>query len=693
MVSLTSLSALPVLNPRVRLKSKSQNRLNKNKWFHVQSPRVQVVRRHNSPMLPDDIKTLAWIVDAINNLDYLNGCAVKTPQTRLKFKRETHAQEINQVQWVVDCELRQRNLGDFTHGDIDDDGILIQSAEQAMQIRHMESEGNMYQSGDLVHMIVQVFPVTYKKEMLEDSPVIRDTYWVATLVSAPGVDLSTLIQKVTEPAGGGAKQLAIDLARQRQAHWTEIVTGELSDGYSIKSGQHDRHGLKQGSTDDAGSCVNLSNLMNPMAIFQKIYYGVREQGGRMRSIRAPGLPVINTQTDWDEYYAQLRTSESEYQTWRNSFAEAKSKIVSGIDTRPVSHQTYFMPHIFFPRIGTSSEGNDRYGFFEAPLTLLYQRMDPPRNDVLRGDFALSQLPMLAKCLLKDWVFYSGTGTGGIVNMDVFLGSTRVPASEKAVFALYYGSQYSAINHIIRPGSYSQWDVGVRATIRAERERNNISPSRAMQEHLAYEGSAFNWLGVIVESNQLQSDATTAMHRIYQLARPDLVSDCRLFMRNFSDSDSGRECLPVGSYSQLCHRVTMDQILELNRHMCMNALNFTAFREIFTVTMSNYFGRKNESWASFAHTVVISIGFGHFQKSVQGKAIPVMLKPNSSGLDAVIMHNLCKMLAMWKVRTVNPNLTNSLFFYPYVQFAWFVYLQYLGGGDLSRVVDATICRDP
>lgn len=75
---------------------------------------------------------------------------------------------------------------------------------------------------------------------------------------------------------------------------------------------------------------------------------------------------------------------------------------------------------------------------------------------------------------------------------------------------------------------------------------------------------------------------------------------------------------------------------LNKFMLMNMVNLLVFLELMVSAVGFYMGTLNESWVWFGYTIQILGGFGHLRQEVSGKYVVVPSKPNSSGVDAVLL---------------------------------------------------------
>jgi hypothetical protein len=84
---------------------------------------------------------------------------------------------------------------------------------------------------------------------------------------------------------------------------------------------------------------------------------------------------------------------------------------------------------------------------------------------------------------------------------------------------------------------------------------------------------------------------------------------------------------------------------LNSYMLMNMINLMVFLELLTSSVGFYLGTLNDTWVWFGWTIHILGGFGHLRREVEGKFVVVVEKPNTSGVDTVILRFFKRLYGM------------------------------------------------
>eukprot|EP00961_Rhodomonas_salina_P040429 543055-Rhodomonas_salina.5 len=82
---------------------------------------------------------------------------------------------------------------------------------------------------------------------------------------------------------------------------------------------------------------------------------------------------------------------------------------------------------------------------------------------------------------------------------------------------------------------------------------------------------------------------------------------------------------------------------------MNAVNLTTYREMITSTIGPYLGSSNKTWACFFWPIQVAVALGNLVLSTKEGNVPYWVKPNSAGMDSVLVPRLMDIRKLFQVR--------------------------------------------
>eukprot|EP00961_Rhodomonas_salina_P043533 585277-Rhodomonas_salina.1 len=186
-----------------------------------------------------------------------------------------------------------------------------------------------------------------------------------------------------------------------------------------------------------------------------------------------------------------------------------------------------------------------------------------------------------------------------------------------------------------------------------REKAILNAVLKMQSYLL---TAWKWHCSMIEGGAYESEVVQQSNSIIKAHSDDICKCMKSFVRQFIEvpTKSKRVCIvPAVSTVLVGCFAFQGGVLHVNSVANMNAPNLTTFREMFTSTIGPYLGSSNRTWHCFFWPIQVAAGFGNFVLSTKEGNVPYWVKPNSSGLDTVLVPTLLGCRKLFQVRMKTP----------------------------------------
>lgn len=176
--------------------------------------------------------------------------------------------------------------------------------------------------------------------------------------------------------------------------------------------------------------------------------------------------------------------------------------------------------------------------------------------------------------------------------------------------------------------------------------------RAVTKLRSYMLTAWQWHCSMITGGAYESEVIEESNAIIASHASTICEDARAFDRRFIETPlkekrvliEGRMCAPLAGCLSF-----QGAVMFINTVANMNAANLTTFREIFTTSIGIYLGSSNSTWACFYWPIQVAVGFGNFVLSTKEGNVPYWVKPNSSGMDSVLVPTVLKCRKLFQVK--------------------------------------------
>eukprot|EP00961_Rhodomonas_salina_P293619 3933901-Rhodomonas_salina.1 len=394
-------------------------------------PCLSICRQNHTPNMPDDFKEMAYLVACVNCMPSLNGCAVPTPDTRLKWSAD--------YQTVVGLRMRQTTLEErFRQQQAV--GQQARAPRTFLGIRMPDADGMTYGRDDAMDeeafvscnplvFVVSIVPVFY----LLDGEERKDTFWIGTVIPQPGVDVVRCFEKLGKPLNA-TQGLDIKVAADRRDRWMHLNYVEPFQSYKLQVQEWD-HVLAPGTADNLTDRRHAYLVMNPTSVVHKI---IQALPNGVEECQMVGLPAICEEVDVDRMYANHLANWHMCIAWSQEFWKLWEAIQAtrGSDRR-------FIPPLNLPVVpGTPFRGRDDPDTYYSilgtpPLNMLWKPMLEFDTRLSYEEFCIGRLPILVQGTLMSWIFDG--------DIHEFLGVETEVLTEDKVFEKYYRDKNSALN--------------------------------------------------------------------------------------------------------------------------------------------------------------------------------------------------------------------------------------------------------
>eukprot|EP00961_Rhodomonas_salina_P119382 1606284-Rhodomonas_salina.1 len=175
-------------------------------------------------------------------MPHYDGCIIPTENTCLKWNPDySHIIGMQHLQPGVEERYRQRGV--VTNETEESDGqrvvcgIKMPSADEVAYMREDAMDENMHVSVNVVTLVVSVIPVEYcttkTGEDSEERIPQKETFWLATLIPQPGVNLMKCIEKVCNPFDSRCRA-DVEASKDSYDRWTRLCSVECFKSYNIR---------------------------------------------------------------------------------------------------------------------------------------------------------------------------------------------------------------------------------------------------------------------------------------------------------------------------------------------------------------------------------------------------------------------------------------------------------------------------
>jgi hypothetical protein len=467
-------------------------------WARNTGPCLCFCIDSHTPNLPQTIKELAWLVSCINNMTNYDECVLPTENTRLKWNesfthivgiqhaKETYGEMNKQLDSLQAINTR-RERRIF--------GCCIPNADEISykQNDDEEIEDKEFVTVDAALLVVSIVPARY--QFPDDDERQKKTFWVATILPQPGLNLLKCIEKICKPFDP-RNTSEVQAAEERCKVWSKLCAKEASQAYNITMQPWD-------SKYSSSALDNYSDRKHPFqtASVSSTYHKMLQaipQDADEHSVAFIGMPKFCDAQGIHDYYKYHMLQKDMAREWVQEF-DNMMKIATGLRAR----DRQYIPAITFPVVpAMPMQMGTEYVYFqqlpEAPLNLLWKPMEKTDLRLSFMSFSTGNLPSLFEGMLMTWMM-SG-------NIDEFVPETDAccEVSEALLFERYYKGKNSAIDDMAKAGHMTHWMQAVwnniQASLKAEVENEVNDPALVV-----------DW------TEQMDDDAWEAMqHRAQQL---------------------------------------------------------------------------------------------------------------------------------------------------------------------------------
>ena len=735
-------------------------------WARNTGPCLCFCIDSHTPNLPQTVKELAWLVSCINNMTNYDECVLPTENTRLKWNESfTHIVGIQHVK-ETECEMNKQLdtiRASYNRREKRIFGCCIPNADEISykQQEDEETDDKEFVTVDAASLLVSIVPSRY--QFPEDDERLKKTFWVATILPQPGLNLLRCIEKICKPFDP-RNTSEVQAAEERSKIWSKLCAKEASQSYNMTMQPWDSK-YSNDALDNYSDRKHPFQTASVSSTYHKMLQAIPCDADE-HSVAFTGMPKYCNEQGIHDYYKYHILQKDMAKQWVQEFDDMM-KIAMSLRTR----DRQYIPPINFPVVpGMPMQMGTAYVYFQqlpdAPLNLLWKPMERTDLRLSFMSFSAGNLPSLFEGLLMTWMM-SG-------NIDEFVpeADSSCEVSEAVLFERYYKGKNSAIDDMVKAGHMTHWMQAVWSNIQTALKANvddevndtttmtdwtehidddtweamahraqelQFSPSQhsnygsegseedndldlgvykdvessgqnneaegldsvhdSVQGHVegseeeSVEGSeeesveqsptnpitdistllqmtmdkmqdynltGWRWYCSMVEGGIYNSALLEDGVKIIRTNMGLLSNEMQSFVSKFLVQipvRNGNPCLQVHTSAAMIGCFAFQgAILHVNTISHMNAVNLTTFREIFTSSVGHYLGPNNKTFANFFHAMVVACGFANFaiDSPTQG-TLPYWVKPNASGLDAVLMATVrsCRMLFQAKMKTTDP----------------------------------------
>lgn len=409
-------------------------------------PCVSFCRKNHTPNIPDDFKQLAYFVSCINGMPNYDECIVPTENTILKWSSDgNHILGMQHTNADIEERMRQRSVvSDSVESKKQTFmGLEIPCADEVAYMRDDSMDDTTHVTVDPIMLVVSVVPVFYTKED-ED---FKETFWIATLIPLPGVNILKCIEKVCRPFDL-RNNMDRDSAKERSDLWKRLCCVECFQSYNISVREWD-HAFTMDTFDNYTDRRHPFSVMSTSSVMHKILHALPPD---VECCSIFGMPKLNTADNIQKFYENHVTQWELSIRWVEEFNEM-SKLMFGL--RQCDRK--YVPKLNLPVVpGMAMQIGTDYVYYNqlgnTPLNMLWKPMLTLDFRTLYDNFFCGKLPMLAQGTLMSWIFDG--------DIDEFLSDEYGQASEEKVFDKYYRGHNKVLDEYLRSGCLANWRESV-----------------------------------------------------------------------------------------------------------------------------------------------------------------------------------------------------------------------------------------
>lgn len=309
-------------------------------------------------------------------------------------------------------------------------------------------DAEVYVSCDVAMLVVSIVPVLY---ILGDEEK-HDTFWIATVLPQPGVDLLRCFERVGRPLSTQAGDLK--LAQDRANRWVHLNYVEPFKCYNLQMRDWD-YTCAASAIDHYTDRRHPYATMNPTAVVHKVLQALPDG---VTECCVVGLTQLTSDRDVRDMYTVHTENWRLCVQWAAEFG----KLSQALHALKPSERRFVPPLNLPPVPGTplkTEDGELCYTLLGAPpLSMLWKPMLTADPRVAFDEFFVGKLPLVVQGTLMAWIF------GGDVRE--FLGSAdQTPASEDKIFDKYYRNRNTLLDDFMRSGCLTHWRESVMHNVR------------------------------------------------------------------------------------------------------------------------------------------------------------------------------------------------------------------------------------
>lgn len=661
------------------------------------SPIIQVTKISHSMAIPDDIRKLLFVVEAVNNSPNLNSFALPTTRTRLEtegtrvVKRVLHETRDRFTGKAIFDHARKMML--IPEGDEGGDTDSHASSHQGERItlsspRECTFEKPTYEMSFVKNEAVQFFVALYPVQYICNGEKCRAVAWSATAVPLPGVNFLHAVRSLNEAFASSTRmrpEVYTQHTESVRATWLEIVRSACYDGrldvpMDISAGMTDAYNLND---------AHEARIMSPFTFHRKVLnqLDMYEAGKTITEVEVIGHVCVESKEHmdlmdkmWEDCYT---VNQAWYRTFRN--AMVKSYDFGGFN-RALIPPIVFPPTPKYSIVGSlgapeNSEHLPHYYqslFCQAPVIICHRPREVDNAPKEYMSMHPLMLPAVVDGVVAEW-FFGIDQSLFLTEIDSWDGKGMPPNKNKnsvldnLPFLMpntYCGNRvamqtyvHKVLHSLSKPN-----DQASTAVLEASEDfnktefptRDTVSPF-ALLDHREHQQkaeqavlrmknflkAAFAKITSDASDKRFQSEHIEGVFEVVHKFVKTVVSDMQVFRNEMFDTDVGSDTNGVVmgvSYAldgALSHQ---GGCLKLNRYMDQNAANLTIYRELFTCNGA-MMGPHAQTWQSYLWTLWICVlnglitmtpSVGHGQNSnVDYKCCD---KPNAAGIDTAVILN-------------------------------------------------------